>query len=117
MPVIDKPSFQEQYHHLMDNKDNLRFVHSQAGFLSLVFAVFACAAPLVNDSRLTTDDRIDEGGMGMIYYERLVCNDGRTLSVDLTTNVVPWCCNTLAILERKLHMCNVLFYCRHFYAL
>lgn len=54
----------------MDNKDNLRFVRSQVGFLSLIFAVFACAAPLVNDSRLTTDDRIDEGGMGMIYYER-----------------------------------------------
>jgi hypothetical protein len=116
MPVIDKPSFHEQYHHLMDNKDNLRFVHSQAGFLSLVFAVFACAAPLVNDSRLTTDDRIDEGGMGMIYYERSVFNDN-AISADLTTNVVPWCCNTSAIPERKWHMCNVLFYCHRFCAL
>ncbi|KAF8633682.1 hypothetical protein AX15_001292 [Amanita polypyramis BW_CC] len=70
MPVVHKPSFLEQYRHLMDNKDNLRLVRTQAAFLSLVFAVFACAAPLVNDSRLTTDDRIDEGGMGMIYYER-----------------------------------------------
>ncbi|KAK2466519.1 hypothetical protein APHAL10511_002161 [Amanita phalloides] len=70
MPVVDKPSFLEQYHHFMDNKENLRFVRSQTGFLSLVFAVFACSAPLVNDSRLTMDNRIDEGGMGMIYYER-----------------------------------------------
>jgi hypothetical protein len=70
MPVLDKPSFLEQYQHLMDNKDNLRVVRSQAGFLSLLFALFACAAPLVDDPRLTADKRIDEGGMGMIYYER-----------------------------------------------
>ncbi|PFH52693.1 hypothetical protein AMATHDRAFT_56791 [Amanita thiersii Skay4041] len=70
MPVLDKPSFLQQYQQLMDNKDDLRFVRSQAAFLSLVFAVFACAAHLVNDPRLSTNGRLDDGGIGMVYYER-----------------------------------------------
>ncbi|KAM6495549.1 Fungal specific transcription factor domain containing protein [Amanita muscaria] len=70
MPVLDKPSFLDHYRHLMDNKDNLRVVRSQGAFIALIFSVFACAAPLVNDHRLTSDKRIDEGGMGMLYYER-----------------------------------------------
>ncbi|KAF8640070.1 hypothetical protein AX17_001311 [Amanita inopinata Kibby_2008] len=70
MPVIDKPSFLEQYTQIMDNKDNLRLVRSQAAFLSLLFAVFACAAHLVSDPRLTTNGWTDDGGSGMVYYER-----------------------------------------------
>jgi hypothetical protein len=39
--------------------------------MSLVFAVFACAAHLVDDPRLSNDGNFDDGGMGMVYYERL----------------------------------------------
>lgn len=72
MPVIDKPSFLRQYKSLMDKRDNQDFAHSETPFLSLVFAVFACAAHLVQDPRLTTGERSDDGGMGMVYYERYV---------------------------------------------
>jgi hypothetical protein len=70
MPVIDKPHFMRQYTNLMDNAHNLDVIRSQTPFLSLVFAVFACAANLVQDPRLTTSERQDDGGMGMVYYER-----------------------------------------------
>jgi hypothetical protein len=56
----------------MDNSHNLDIVRSETPFLSLVFAVFACAANLVQDSRLSTSERHDDGGMGMVYYERYV---------------------------------------------
>ena len=70
MPVIDKPYFMRQYTNLMDNTHNLDVIRSETPFLSLVFAVFACAANLVQDPRLTTSGRQDDGGMGMVYYER-----------------------------------------------
>lgn len=54
----------------MDNKDDHVLARSEAAFLSLLFAVFSCAAQLVQDPRLTTGDRRDDGGMGMFYYER-----------------------------------------------
>ncbi|KXN87885.1 Transcriptional activator protein acu-15 [Leucoagaricus sp. SymC.cos] len=70
MPVIDKPSFVQRYQKLMDNKHDHVLARSETAFLSLVFAVFACAANLVQDPRLTTSERNDDGGMGMVYYER-----------------------------------------------
>ncbi|KAF9008701.1 fungal-specific transcription factor domain-containing protein [Cyathus striatus] len=70
MPVIDKPLFMRQYKTLMDNTHDPRVARSQTAFLSLVFAVFACAANLVDDSRLSASGRHDDGGMGMVYYER-----------------------------------------------
>lgn len=70
MPVIDKPSFLRNYTHVMDNNRSLDVVRSETPFLSLVFAVFACAANLVEDPRLSTSERHDDGGMGMLYYER-----------------------------------------------
>ncbi|KAF9449897.1 hypothetical protein P691DRAFT_811456 [Macrolepiota fuliginosa MF-IS2] len=70
MPVIDKPSFLQKYHKLMDNTHDSVLAQSETAFLSLVFAVFACAANLVQDPRLTISDRTDDGGMGMVYYER-----------------------------------------------
>ncbi|KDR83360.1 hypothetical protein GALMADRAFT_205370 [Galerina marginata CBS 339.88] len=70
MPVIDKPSFLRRYAHIMDNYQDLEIIRSEIAFLSLVFAVFACAANLVQDPRLTTSERHDDGGMGMVYYER-----------------------------------------------
>ena len=70
MPVIDKPSFLRRYKDVMDNKDDHVVARSEAGFLSLIFAVFSCAAQLVQDPRLTVGDRQDDGGMGMFYYER-----------------------------------------------
>jgi len=56
----------------MDNTNDLDLARSKTPFLSLLFAVFACAAQLVQDSRLTTGRRGDDGGMGMVYYERCV---------------------------------------------
>lgn len=70
MPIVDKPSFLRRYKNIMDNKDDHVLARSEAAFLSLLFAVFSCAAQLVQDPRLTTGDRRDDGGMGMFYYER-----------------------------------------------
>lgn len=70
MPVIDKPSFLRTYAHVMDNNQSLDVIRAETPFLSLVFAVFACASNLVQDPRLATSDRHDDGGMGMVYYER-----------------------------------------------
>lgn len=70
MPIVDKPSFLQKYRKLMDNTHDHVLARSETAFLSLVFAVFACAANLVQDPRLTTSERHDDGGMGMVYYER-----------------------------------------------
>ncbi|KAJ7499149.1 fungal-specific transcription factor domain-containing protein [Mycena latifolia] len=69
-PVIDKPSFLRKYSQLMDNTGDPEFSRSEAAFISLVFAVFACSARLVEDARLSISDSLDDGGMGMVYYER-----------------------------------------------
>ena len=69
MPVIDKPSFIAQYTNIMNNTHDTSLARSQTAFISLVFAVFACAANIAEDPRLK-DGRVDEGGMGMLYYER-----------------------------------------------
>lgn len=69
MPVLDKPSFIAKYNQLMDNTRDPSWARNETPFLSLVFAVFACAASLVQDPRLVSD-RDDAGGMGMVYYER-----------------------------------------------
>ncbi|KAL0949563.1 hypothetical protein HGRIS_009612 [Hohenbuehelia grisea] len=70
MPVIDKPTFLRQYKRLMENKHDPVHVRSETAFVALVFAVYACAAHLVQDPRLLTGKSLDEGGMGMVYYER-----------------------------------------------
>ena len=44
----------------------------QTAFLALLNAVFACAAKLVDDPRLSAGEGLDDAGMGMVYYERLV---------------------------------------------
>lgn len=72
MPVIDKLDFMRLYSRVMDNTNDLELVRSETAFLSLMFAVFACAANLVEDPRLSTSDRHDDGGMGMAYYERYI---------------------------------------------
>ena len=51
----------------MDNKEDADYVRRYTPFVALVFAVFACAARIVDDPRLTVSD---DGGLGMIYYER-----------------------------------------------
>ncbi|EJD53845.1 hypothetical protein AURDEDRAFT_110574 [Auricularia subglabra TFB-10046 SS5] len=66
LPVLDKISFLEDYNRLMDENAS----HDEAGFMSVVFAVFACAARFVEDPRLTEGVSAEEGGVGMIYYER-----------------------------------------------
>jgi hypothetical protein len=68
--VIDKPSFLRKYTHLMDNISDPEFARSEAAFSALVFAVFACSAGLAEDSRLSISESLDDGGMGMVYYER-----------------------------------------------
>ena len=70
MPVINKPEFLARYTTLMDNNTNPQLVRTETPFVSLVFAVFACAASLIQDPRLVVTGRDDDGGMGMVYYER-----------------------------------------------
>lgn len=53
----------------MENTHDPHVARGETAFLCLLFAVFACAAQLVNDPRLNTENR-DDGGMGMVYYER-----------------------------------------------
>jgi hypothetical protein len=71
MPVIDKPSFLQRYYNIMNNTNNHALIRNETAFIALIFAVFACAANLVQDDRLNSG-RSDEGGMGMVYYERYV---------------------------------------------
>ncbi|THV03323.1 putative fungal-specific transcription factor [Dendrothele bispora CBS 962.96] len=70
MPVLDKPSFLQQYNHVMNNIHDHNLARKETAFISLIFSVFACAASLVQDERLLLSARPDEGGMGMLYYER-----------------------------------------------
>lgn len=58
-----------QYTYLMDHKDDQVLARTQTGFIAMVFALFACAAQLVEDPRLR-GEKEDDGGMGMVYYER-----------------------------------------------
>ncbi|OAX40653.1 hypothetical protein K503DRAFT_768378 [Rhizopogon vinicolor AM-OR11-026] len=69
MPILDKPSFMSRYKQLMTKRDDNDFIQPEAAFISVVFAVFACAARLVDDPRLTGESP-DDGGIGMVYYER-----------------------------------------------
>jgi hypothetical protein len=57
------------YAYLMDHKEDLQLARTQTAFISMVFALFACAAQLVEDPRLK-GEKEDDGGMGMVYYER-----------------------------------------------
>lgn len=41
---------------------------ADAGFVSVLFGVFACAARIVDDERLEQEG--GDGGMAMVYYER-----------------------------------------------
>jgi hypothetical protein len=54
----------------MENTRDIALHQSETAFISLVFAVFACAARLVDDPRLSTGGDQEDGGMGMVYYER-----------------------------------------------
>ncbi|EGO01729.1 hypothetical protein SERLA73DRAFT_85551 [Serpula lacrymans var. lacrymans S7.3] len=69
MPILDKPSFMQQYKSVMANRNDAVIAKTEAAFISVVFAVFACAARLINDPRLK-GETLDDGGMGMVYYER-----------------------------------------------
>jgi len=57
------------YTYLMDHKEDLQLARTQTAFIAMVFALFACAAQLVEDPRLK-GEKEDDGGMGMLYYER-----------------------------------------------
>jgi hypothetical protein len=69
MPIIDKPSFMRNYAYLMDHREDQQLARTQTAFIAMVFALFACAAQLVEDPRLK-GEKEDDGGMGMVYYER-----------------------------------------------
>ncbi|KAG9317240.1 fungal-specific transcription factor domain-containing protein [Chiua virens] len=69
MPVLDKPSFMARYKRLMGKRNDPTYTQIEAPFISILFAVFACTARLVNDPRLASD-RLDDGGIGMSYYEK-----------------------------------------------
>jgi hypothetical protein len=72
--VIDKPTFMHKYNIVMDNTRNVNLHRTETAFISLVFAVFACASRMVDDPRLQTKigEHNEDGGMGMVYYERSV---------------------------------------------
>lgn len=72
MPVIDKPAFLDRYVNLMDHVGDVNVARQATAFLALVNAVFACAAKLVDDPRLSAGEGLDDAGMGMVYYERCV---------------------------------------------
>lgn len=84
LPVLDSIAFKAKYKRLMEGRRAAEHsgttpeppTKSEAGFISVVFAVYAVAARFVDDERLKTDDREDHaedsGGMGMVYYERYV---------------------------------------------
>ncbi|TFY72503.1 hypothetical protein EVG20_g500 [Dentipellis fragilis] len=71
IPIIDKPTFMRDYKHIMDRTHDYHLARHKTAFIALIFAVFACAAQLVDDPRLK-GDKEDDGGMGMVYYERRV---------------------------------------------
>jgi hypothetical protein len=64
----------QKYNILMDNTRNVSLHRAETAFISLVFAVFACASRMVDDHRLQAKigEHNEEGGMGMVYYERSV---------------------------------------------
>lgn len=72
MPVLDKPSFLRRYQQLMQRTNDPAVARSETAFMALVNAVFACAAKLVDDPRLSAGEGLDDAGMGMVYYERYV---------------------------------------------
>ena len=53
----------------MNHTLDIHLARKETALIALVFAVFACAAQLVEDPRLK-GEREDDGGMGMVYYER-----------------------------------------------
>ena len=55
----------------MDNTHDPHAVGLDTAFVALTFSVFAIASRFLDDPRLATG-KADEGGMGMIYYERCV---------------------------------------------
>lgn len=55
----------------MDNTHDPRAVGIDTAFVAQTFSVFSVAARFLDDPRLSTG-KADEGGMGMIYYERCV---------------------------------------------
>ncbi|KAI0699412.1 fungal-specific transcription factor domain-containing protein [Cytidiella melzeri] len=68
-PIVDKPTFLSRYNHLMDNLGDAALARRETAFIALSNAVFACAAKLVEDPRLSVDG-LDDAGIGMVYYER-----------------------------------------------
>jgi hypothetical protein len=53
----------------MDHTGDVTLSRNETAFIGLIFAVFACAAQLLDDPRLK-GEKSDDGGMGMLYYER-----------------------------------------------
>lgn len=53
----------------MDNTHDPQTAGIDTAFVALAFSVFAVAARFLDDPRLSTG-KADEGGMGMLYYER-----------------------------------------------
>ena len=70
MPIIDKPSFLARYNFIMDHTGDVTLARQETAFLALTNALFACAAKLVDDPRLSSNEGLDDAGMGMVYYER-----------------------------------------------
>ena len=52
-----------QYAYIMDHTLDIHLARKETALIALVFAVFACAAQLVEDPRLK-GEREDDGGMG-----------------------------------------------------
>ncbi len=69
LPVVDSTAFLSQYRILMD--DHHIGSPAEAGFPTVVFSVFACAARYVDDPRLENPEpEAHEAGMAHVYYEQ-----------------------------------------------
>lgn len=63
----------------MNLKHDVNIVRAQTPFIALVFAVFACAARVLHDPRLEAHN---DGGVGMVYYERYAYHQKLSNSLD-----------------------------------
>lgn len=70
--MLDSPTFIERYQQHMDEAVHHTPTPACAGFISLIFAIFACGSRFIDDERLNIDAKgaKSDEGMGMVYYER-----------------------------------------------
>ena len=58
------------------------------GFVAVVFAVFACAARFLDDSRIKAPNHSDSRGTAMIFYERRVLPPNRAAALSVMDPII-----------------------------